>query len=58
MCHETYDLDVLAGLVRRRNSKLRVANDGRGIDSVPGHHAFSNTYTIFSLWKPLTGVQM
>ena len=38
LCHRTADLDVLADLVRRKNSKLRGINDGRGIKSVPGHH--------------------
>jgi hypothetical protein len=38
LCQGTADLDVLAGLVRRKNSKLRGINDGRGIKSVPGHH--------------------
>jgi hypothetical protein len=38
LCQSIADLDVLAGLVRRKNSKLRGINAGRGIDSVPGHH--------------------
>jgi len=33
---------VLADLVRRKNSKLRALNGGRGTDSVPGHHVFKH----------------
>ena len=43
LCQRIADLDVLAGLGRRKNNKLRGINDGRGIDSVPGHQ-FSITY--------------
>ena len=39
LCQRIADLDVLAGLQRRKNSKLRGINDGRGIKSVPGHHS-------------------
>ena len=38
LCQKIADLDVLADLERRKNSKLRGINDGSGIDSVPGHH--------------------
>jgi hypothetical protein len=38
LCQRVADLDVLAGLGRRKNNKLGGINDGRGIDSVPGHH--------------------
>lgn len=38
---ENADLDVLADLERRKNNKLRVFNDDRGIDSVPGHQQHS-----------------
>ena len=40
LCQKIADLDVLADLVRRKNSKLRGINSGRGTDSIPGH--FSN----------------
>jgi len=38
LCQKFAGLDVLADLVRRRNSNLRAINGGRGTDSVPGHH--------------------
>jgi hypothetical protein len=38
LCQRIADLDGLAGLVRRKNNKLRGINDGGGIDSVPSHH--------------------
>jgi len=38
LCQRIADLDDLAGLVRRKNSKSRELNDGRGTNSVPGHH--------------------
>ena len=37
LCQRIADLDVLDDLERRKNSKLRVINSGRGTDSVPGH---------------------
>ena len=46
-CQRIAELAVLADLVRRRNSKLRAVNSGRGTDSVPGHSKFSNTYHDF-----------
>jgi hypothetical protein len=42
LCQRIADLDVLADLARRKNSKLRGINDGRGIKSVPGHHIFNH----------------
>jgi len=38
LCQLFAALGVLANLARRRNSKLRAVNAGRGTDSVPGHH--------------------
>jgi hypothetical protein len=45
LCQTIADLGVLAGLVRRKNSKLRGINSGRGTDSVPGHQFQSLTTT-------------
>ena len=42
LCQRIADLDVLADLVRRKNSKLRFINGGRSTDSVPGHHILKN----------------
>ena len=40
LCQRIADLDDLAGLGRRKNSKLPRINSSRGTDSVPGHHVF------------------
>ena len=48
LCQSIADLDDLGDLDRRKNSKLRRLNDGRGTNSVPGHHNSSNTYLGFS----------
>ena len=37
LCQRIADLDVLAVLGRRKNSKLLGLNGGSGTDSVPGH---------------------
>jgi hypothetical protein len=58
LCQKIADLDVLADLVRRKNNKLHGINDGRGIDSVPGHHNLSKTYGYFCVTRVPTGVQM
>ena len=42
VCQSIAELGVLAGLVRRKNSKLRAVNGGRRTDSVPGHQVFNN----------------
>ena len=36
VCQSIAEQGVLAGLVRRKNSKLRAVNGGRRTDSVPG----------------------
>ena len=45
VCQSIAELGVLAGLVRRKNSKLRAVNGGRRTDSVPGHQVFKYLQT-------------
>ena len=49
LCQRIADLDVLADLVRRKNSKLRGLNGGSGTDSVPGHLIFNNLQLLRSV---------
>ena len=53
LCQQIADLDVLADLGRRKNSKLHGINGRRGTDSVPGHHLFHQiTKLSFGIFIP------
>jgi len=57
LCQRIADLAVLADLVRRKNSKLRAINGGRGTDSVPGHHVLKHLRSFQFDSTPLVGAE-